>query len=146
MCKSSNLAFVLFFAFLFKLEVIRLPLIGIIGLITIGVIMMVSAETKFVLSGAVQVLSASAMGGFRWALTQMLLDREGMGMNNPVATIFWLSPVMGVAMAITSAIVENWREIFGGVFFDGLTRSLLTLALITAPGVLAFCMSLSEFA
>lgn len=37
MCKSSNLAFVLLFAFIFRLEVVRLSLIGIIGLITIGV-------------------------------------------------------------------------------------------------------------
>lgn len=37
MCKSSNLAFVLFFAFLFRLEVIRWSLIGIITIITVGV-------------------------------------------------------------------------------------------------------------
>lgn len=37
--------------------------------------MMVSAETELVVIGAVQVLLASCMGGLRWALTQMLLEK-----------------------------------------------------------------------
>ncbi|PWN43683.1 TPT-domain-containing protein [Ceraceosorus guamensis] len=146
MCKSSNLAFVLIFAFLFRLEVVRLSLIGIITLITIGVVMMVAAETQFVLEGAIEVLTASAMGGLRWALTQILLDREGMGMNNPVATVFWLAPVMFVAMISVSAAVENWGEMFSSKFFEGLGNTVRTLALAIVPGAFAFCMNLSEFA
>ncbi|SPO30120.1 related to YMD8 - putative nucleotide sugar transporter [Ustilago trichophora] len=148
MCKSSNLAFVLFFAFLFGLEVIRWSLIGIISLITVGVVMMVAAETKFVLVGAVQVLSASALGGLRWALTQMLLDRDEMGMNNPIATIFWLAPVMGVSLISLSAIFESWHSIFAAKsgYFDTLPHALKTIGLIAAPGMLAFGMNLAEFA
>lgn len=148
MCKSSNLAFVLFFAFLFGLEVIRWSLIGIIALITLGVVMMVAAETKFVLIGAVQVLSASALGGLRWALTQMLLDRDEMGMNNPIATIFWLAPVMGVALISLSAIFESWHAIFAAQsgYFDTAAHALKTIGLIGAPGILAFGMNLAEFA
>lgn len=148
MCKSSNLAFVLFFAFLFGLEVIRWSLIGIISLITIGVVLMVAAETKFVLVGAVQVLSASALGGLRWALTQMLLDRDEMGMNNPIATIFWLSPVMGVCLITLSAAFESWHTIFAAKsgYFDSVPHALKTVGLIAAPGFLAFGMNLAEFA
>ncbi|PWY99311.1 TPT-domain-containing protein [Testicularia cyperi] len=148
MCKSSNLAFVLFFAFLFGLEVIRWSLIGIIALITIGVVMMVAAETKFVLIGAVQVLSASALGGLRWALTQMLLDRDEMGMNNPIATIFWLAPVMGVCLVSLSAIFESWANIFTDKngWFDTLPHGLRMAGLMAAPGFLAFGMNLAEFA
>ncbi|KAE8226165.1 hypothetical protein CF319_g1196 [Tilletia indica] len=151
MCKSSNLAFVLFFAFLFRLEKVRLSLIGIIGLITIGVIMMVAAETQFVLVGAIEVLTASAMGGIRWALAQMLLDgrgrNNGMGMaRNPIATIFWLAPIMAVSMAVASMIVEDWRVVLTSRHFRDFAASMKTLGLVTAPGVLAFCMHLSEFA
>lgn len=148
MCKSSNLAFVLFFAFLFGLEVMRWSLIGIISLITVGVVLMVAAETKFVLVGAVQVLSASALGGLRWALTQMLLDRDEMGMNNPIATIFWLAPVMGVALISLSAAFESWYTIFAAKsgYFDTLPHAFKTIGLIAAPGVLAFGMNLAEFA
>jgi solute carrier family 35 protein C2 len=146
MCKSSNLAFVLFFAFLFKLEKLRLSLIGIITLITIGVIMMVAAETQFVLVGAVQVLTASAMGGLRWALTQMLLHKSQMGMDNPIATIFWLSPLMSFFMILSSIFLEDWRAMFGGQFFRDYSSALKSIALMIAPGFIAFLMNLSEFA
>jgi solute carrier family 35 protein C2 len=146
MCKSSNLAFVLFFAFLFKLEKLRWSLIGIITLITIGVIMMVAAETKFVLEGAVQVLTASAMGGLRWALTQMLLHKKQMGMDNPIATIFWLSPLMSFFMILSSIFLEDWKTMFGGVFFQDFGTTIKTIALMVAPGFIAFLMNLSEFA
>merc|ERR1712093_47220 len=51
MCKSSTLGFVLLFAFLFKLERPTWPLVGIIAVITAGVIMMVSSETQFRVAG-----------------------------------------------------------------------------------------------
>ncbi|CAO1635600.1 unnamed protein product [Parajaminaea phylloscopi] len=147
MCKSSNLVFVLLFAFLFGLEKLKWNLIAVIVVITAGVVMMVSAETELVVIGAVQVLLASCMGGLRWALTQMLLEKEKLGMNNPVATIFWLCPPMAVLLLATSGIVEDWRALFGGEeFHGGLWRLIKTLAMILFPGCLAFCMSLSEFA
>jgi len=51
LCKSSTLAFVLGFAFLFRLEKMELRLILVIATITIGVILMVATETEFVLTG-----------------------------------------------------------------------------------------------
>lgn len=51
MCKSSTLAFVLIFAFLFRLERMSWKLVGIIALITAGVIMMVFSEPPFLLIG-----------------------------------------------------------------------------------------------
>ncbi|CAO1621515.1 unnamed protein product [Jaminaea pallidilutea] len=147
MCKSSNLVFVLLFAFLFRLEKLRWNLVAVIVVITIGVIMMVSAETKLVVLGAIQVLLASCMGGLRWALTQMLLEKEKLGMNNPVATIFWLCPPMAVLLLTTSGVVESWSDLFASDdFHGGLGRLLKTVSLLIFPGILAFCMSLSEYA
>ena len=88
MCKSSSLAFVLLFAFLFKLEVPSWRLAGIIFIITSGVVLMVSTETEYNYVGMVQVLVASMLGGLRWSLTQILLDKESMGMSNPIATLY----------------------------------------------------------
>jgi solute carrier family 35 protein C2 len=51
MCKSSTLAFVLLFAFIFRLEKPSWKLILIIVIITAGVILMVSDETDFNLVG-----------------------------------------------------------------------------------------------
>lgn len=145
MCKSSNLAFVLLFAVIFGLEKLRLSLIGIITLITVGVIMMVAAETEFVLEGAIEVLTASAMGGLRWALMQMLLKRKKMGMSNPIATTFWLSPLMGVFMISGSLLIENWKKLFTSPFFSDAPSSFHTIGLLVLPGFIVFCMNLCEF-
>lgn len=145
MCKSSSLIFVLTFAFLFNLETFSLRLIGVILLIFTGVLLMVATETHFVLSGFILVISASALGGLRWSLTQILLKNKKMGLNNPAATIFWLAPIMGLTLAIPSVGLDNWAALFGTGFFDGFRTTLNTTFLLTAPGVVAFCMVMSEF-
>ncbi|KAM0753224.1 TPT-domain-containing protein [Meredithblackwellia eburnea MCA 4105] len=146
MCKSSSLAFVLLFAFIFKLEKPSWKLFGIILIITGGVVLMVSTETQFDFVGMVEVLSASALGGLRWSLTQILLDKESMGMGNPIATLFWLAPIMGVTLATTSMIVDGWGNVFGQEdFFGSVGSTLKTAVIIFCPGVLAFAMNVTEF-
>lgn len=145
MCKSSSLIFVLFFAFMFKLEVFSWRLVGVIFLIFSGVVLMVATETHFILEGLILVLSASALGGLRWTLTQVLLKNKKMGLDNPAATIFWLAPAMGVTLAMVSVIVEHWGTLFSTDFFRGLHNTSETVFYLTAPGILAFCMVLSEF-
>lgn len=146
MCKSSSLAFVLCFAFIFKLEKPTYKLTGIIALITAGVILMVSSETQFDFWGMIEVLSASCMGGLRWSLTQILLDKKSMGMNSPIATIFWLAPTMGITLAICSMAFEGWNTIMSQeVFFGDLGKSLTTMGYIVTAGGLAFLMTVSEY-
>ncbi|KAM6502443.1 Triose-phosphate Transporter family domain containing protein [Amanita muscaria] len=145
MCKSSSLIFVLLFAFVFRLEVFSWRLVAVIFLIFSGVLLMVATETHFVLHGFLLVIGASALGGFRWSLTQLLLRDNKMGFNNPAATVFWLSPIMGATLALFSMILEGWAEMFKSKFFSGLGATLETCFFLTAPGVVAFCMVLSEF-
>jgi solute carrier family 35 protein C2 len=106
---------------------------------------MVASETAFVLDGFLLVISASAMGGLRWSLTQIMLKNKQMGCDNPAATIFWLSPAMGACLAIVSAAIESWVSLFRSQFFSGFTKILETLFFLSAPGVVAFCMVLSEY-
>ncbi|KAF8610745.1 TPT-domain-containing protein [Ceratobasidium sp. AG-I] len=165
MCKSSSLVFVLFFAFIFRLERFSARLIGVILLITSGVVLMVATETKFALGGMLLVFAASALGGLRWALTQMLLtghgghgaavpnaaaeaeekEEEPMGMDNPCATIYWLAPTMAVTLFTLCAIVDGLGTIFASKFFDGYGETFRTILFIVAPGTLAFCMTLAEY-
>lgn len=147
MCKSSSLVFVLMFAFAFGLERIRCNLIAVIVVITAGVIMMVAAETKLVVIGAVQVLSASVMGGLRGALTQLLLEKEKLGLSNPVSMILWICPIMGVLLFLSSPLIESWSDMFANEeFHNGILRAIKMIALLIVPGCLAFCMMLSEYA
>ena len=133
------------FAFLFRLEVFSWRLVAVIFLIFSGVVLMVATEAQFVLQGLILVLSASALGGLRWSLTQILLKTKKIGFDNPTATIYWLAPSMAITLAITSAILENWPSIFRSEFFQGALAASETIFFLTAPGILAFCMVLSEF-
>ncbi|KAF7321459.1 TPT domain-containing protein [Mycena kentingensis (nom. inval.)] len=144
MVKSSSLIFVLLFAFLFRLERFSWRLIGVIFLIFSGVLLMVATETDFVLVGFLLVISASALGGFRWSLTQILLKNKELGMDSPVSTIFWLSPIMSLTLGIVSLLIDDWSALAQTDFFTGI-KALKTVLLLTAPGFVAFCMILSEF-
>ncbi|MBW0511972.1 hypothetical protein O181_051687 [Austropuccinia psidii MF-1] len=146
MCKSSSLAFVLMFAFIFKLEKPTFKLTGIILLITTGVVLMTSTETQSNFLGMVQVLSASCFGGLRWSLTQILLDKKSMGMNTPIATIFWLAPTMAIVLSICSLCFEGWGKLLGEkAFFGDLVKSLETMFYIVIAGIIAFLMTVSEY-
>ncbi|PFH52067.1 hypothetical protein AMATHDRAFT_141107 [Amanita thiersii Skay4041] len=145
MCKSSSLIFVLLFAFFFRLEVFSWRLIAVIFLIFSGVLLMVATETHFVLTGFLLVLTASALGGLRWSLTQLLLRDKRMGFDNPAATVYWLAPAMGITLGTISLFSEHWGTLFQTKFFSSVGSSSETLLYLTAPGVVAFCMVLSEF-
>lgn len=144
MCKSSTLIFVLGFAFAFRLEQWSLRLIAVIVFISFGVFLMVFNATTVSIPGIIMVFSASALAGLRWALTQLLMHKREMGMTNPFATIYWLSPVMGITLALISMVVEGWGNIFLSHFFAG-WKALQTLGLIVFPGTLAFSMVASEY-
>lgn len=146
MCKSSSLAFVLIFAFIFHLEKPTLKLVSIITIMTAGVVMMVFGEVKFVWQGFALVMTASMLSGLRWSLTQLLLLRNP-ATGNPFSSIFFLAPVMFVGLLGTALSVEGF-----GHFSDGFNTLadkkgvFVSLGLIVFPGFVAFCMTASEFA
>ena len=144
MCKSSSLIFVLTFAFLFRLETFSFRLIGVIFLIFSGVLLMVATESHFVLGGFMLVISASALSGLRWSLTHLLLKNKQLGMDNPAATLFWLSPTMGLTLGVISIIIESWSTIFRD-FYGSVGDATRTTFYLISPGIVAFCMVLSEF-
>ncbi|KAJ1648810.1 hypothetical protein IWQ61_009902, partial [Dispira simplex] len=145
MCKSSSLAFVLLFAFLFRLEQPRLTLIGIIAIISVGVFLMAMSEVEFVLVGFVEVMMAAAMSGLRWSLTQILLQDETIGISSPLASMFFLSPLMALCLLVASACVEPLGSVLDKVLAtSGLLASEFTIIIILG-GVLATLMVLAEF-
>lgn len=146
MCKSSALAFILIFAFLFRLESPSVKLVLIIATMTVGVVMMVAGEAAFNALGFVLVISASFFSGFRWSLTQILLLRNP-ATSNPFSGIFFLAPIMFLALAIMAIPIEGFGPLATGLSvlvekkgpFEG-------IGIILLPGVLAFLMTTSEFA
>ncbi|KAN0068126.1 Triose-phosphate Transporter family domain containing protein [Elaphomyces granulatus] len=146
MCKSSALAFVLLFAFIFRLEALSVKLILIIATMTIGVIMMVAGETDFNALGFALVIASAFFSGFRWGLTQILLLRHP-ATSNPFSTLFFLTPVMFASLLSIALAVEGPAQISQG--FRALAAAkgpALGVSLLVFPGILAFCMITAEFA
>ncbi|KAH7163311.1 triose-phosphate transporter family-domain-containing protein [Dactylonectria estremocensis] len=146
MCKSSSLAFVLIFAFMFRLEVPTWRLVAIIATMTLGVILMVFGEVEFKLGGFLLVISAAFFSGFRWGLTQILLLRNP-STSNPFSSIFYLTPVMFAVLISIALPVEGFGNLIEG--FKVLSNewgSVMAPLFLLFPGCLAFCMTASEFA
>ncbi|KAK2073519.1 hypothetical protein P8C59_007800 [Phyllachora maydis] len=146
MCKSSSLAFVLLFAFLFRLESPTWKLVAVIATMTMGVVMMVAGEVEFRLAGFVLVISAAFFSGFRWGLTQILLLRNP-ATSNPFSSIFFLAPVMFLTLFVIAIPVEGFGPLMAGLqTLRDEFGVLATLLLIVFPGTMAFFMTASEFA
>lgn len=146
MCKSSVLAFVLLFAFIFHLEQPTWRLCAIILFMTVGVIMMVAGETAFNALGFVLVMIASLCSGFRWSLTQILLLRNR-ATSNPFSSIFFLTPVMFVALFALALPIEGPGNVIQGIKdLSASEGGFLSFILLLFPGLLAFLMVSAEFA
>jgi solute carrier family 35, member C2 len=146
MCKSSSLAFVLLFAFLFRLEQPSWKLCAIIATMTAGVVMMVAGETEFNAIGFVLVIASAFFSGFRWALTQILLLRNP-ATSNPYATIFFLAPIMFGTLFVLALFVEGPRAIITGLQILSNAKGVVSgILLLLFPGCLAFGLISSEFA
>ncbi|OLY83933.1 putative sugar phosphate/phosphate translocator [Smittium mucronatum] len=91
-------------------------------------------------------MSASAMSGVRWSMTQILIEKAKLGMNNPILTLSYLTPIMGIFLTILTLIFENpIFELPKSGFFDTFSNSISTIFLIAIGGFLATMMILSEF-
>ncbi|KAK9439220.1 nucleotide-sugar transporter [Metarhizium brunneum] len=145
MCKSSSLAFVLLFAFVFRLETPTWRLVAIIATMTFGVILMVFGEVEFKFGGFFLVISAAFFSGLRWALTQILLLRNP-ATSNPFSSIFFLSPVMFVVLFSLAIPVEGFGPLWDGLKALNAEWGVWTPLFLLFPGCIAFLMIASEFA
>ena len=146
MCKSSSLAFVLLFAFVFGLESPSIKLILIIATMTVGVVMMVAGEAAFNAIGFALIIASAFFSGFRWGLTQILLLRHP-ATSNPFSTLFFLTPVMLSSLIVIALAVEGPIEILNGIVaLTDVHGIVVGSVFLIFPGFLAFCMIASEFA
>ncbi|KAI7871933.1 triose-phosphate transporter family-domain-containing protein [Mucor mucedo] len=145
MVKSSTPIWVLLFSFLFGFEKPRFLLVAIIGLMVAGVVLTVEGETKFDMLGFTLVFVASIVSGLRWSMTQLLLKHENMGIGNPIATLYYLSPVMFITMLTLSLIFENPLHQFQhSKHFDTFSHIMESFGLMSIGGFLALAMTLAE--
>lgn len=148
MLKTSSLMFVLLFGLLFRLEKFNWRLVVIVGVMTASVMMMVrrpgqEVDNPHSTVGIILVLSASCVSGLRWSFTQLLLKHNSYT-NNPISTIFYISPAMCVALFAVGLVAEGWGNFMSLPIWE-LKGVFGTIGLMILPGVLAFMMTLCEF-
>uniref|UniRef100_A0A673LJ90 Collagen alpha-1(XX) chain-like n=1 Tax=Sinocyclocheilus rhinocerous TaxID=307959 RepID=A0A673LJ90_9TELE len=147
MTKSSAVLFILFFSLVFKLEEPNPFLILVVLLITSGLFMFTLKSTQFNLEGFIMVLLASFIGGIRWTLTQVLMQKAELGLQNPIDTMYHLQPLMFLGLFPLFLLneglsVSTTEKLFRVSELSHLLYSLLTLSV---GGMLAFGLGFSEF-
>nr|XP_016450458.1 PREDICTED: probable sugar phosphate/phosphate translocator At1g06470 [Nicotiana tabacum] len=145
MCKSASPIFLLFFAFAFRLESPSLKLLGVILIISVGILFTVAKETEFQFWGFVFVMLAAVMSGFRWTMTQILLQKEVYGLKNPLTLMSYVTPVMALSTAVLSLIFDPWYEFGSTKYFDSSWHIARSCLLMLFGGTLAFFMVLTEY-
>ncbi|NP_001086345.1 solute carrier family 35 (GDP-fucose transporter), member C2 S homeolog [Xenopus laevis] len=147
MTKSSAVLFILFFSLVFKLEEMRPALILVVLLISGGLFMFTFKSTQFDTGGFVLVLAASGLGGVRWTLTQLLMQKAELGLQNPIDTMYHLQPVMFLSLFPLFIGIEGFHVATSEQLFCSQdTHQLLTLiATLALGGFLAFGLGFSEF-
>ncbi|CAK9860372.1 unnamed protein product [Sphagnum jensenii] len=145
MCKSGAPVFILLFAFAFRLEVPSLKLLGIIVIISFGVMLTVAKETEFQLEGFILVMLSTVMAGFRWTVTQLLLQKEEYGLNNPFVAMSYFTPIMALITVVFSLALEPWHKLGSTAFFDSTFHIFESCALMLLGGTLAFFMVMAEY-
>jgi solute carrier family 35 protein C2 len=143
MVKSSTPVFVLGWAYLFNVEKITWPLIGVIVVIASGEFLTVFGEVDFVIHGFLLCLTASILSGARWTLVQMKLQRLDPPLKSTFVTMKLLAPSMFWSMLLISMVVERpWIKLKEHGNFDELSKAF---ALGLIGGFFAVFMILCEF-
>ncbi|XP_068665792.1 probable sugar phosphate/phosphate translocator At1g06470 [Aristolochia californica] len=145
MCKSAAPIFLLMFAFAFKLESPSIKLFGIIIVISIGVLLTVAKEAEFELWGFIFVMLAAVMSGFRWSMTQILLQKETYGIKHPITLMSYVTPIMALTTALFSLLMDPWHKFKGSHYFNSSWHVFQSCLLMVIGGSLAFLMVLTEY-
>lgn len=145
MCKSASPIFLLLFAFALRLESPSLKLFGIILVISVGILLTVAKETEFEFWGFIFVMLAAVMSGFRWCMTQILLQREAYGLKNPLTLMSYVTPVMALATGFSSLLMDPWHEFPVNEYFNSSWHVMRSCLLMLFGGMLAFFMVLTEY-
>ncbi|MEO2192057.1 MAG: hypothetical protein ABGY24_06410 [bacterium] len=149
MLKSTTPLFLLLFAILMGIERMSWRLAGVIAIISLGLFLLVEGEEdgEFSWAGFLMVISASALAGLRWAITQVLLqgDAHNASRGGALEIIELLSPIMGVTLLVTSICVERPWRLFHTAFFSSWTHAAIVFAVAFADALIALCMVYAEF-
>lgn len=146
MIKASAPIFVLFFAFIFRIEKITMGLVLVIAIISAGELLTVWGEVDFDFTGFILCLGSSVCSGLRWTLVQFKIQNLEPPLKSAVSTMRLLSPSMFFSMLILCIIIERpVSTLAASTYFATFGDSCSTLLIALAGGSLAISMVLCEF-
>ena len=148
MIRSTQILWILLFSVLFGLEKPKFNLIFIILCISGGLLLSVYKSTQFHLEGFCLCCLACFLSGVRWTLTQLLCQKDNLGLNNPIEVVYHLMPTMLLGLypiflgRETDFLISEWT-------FNApspvIPNVLTTVLLISSGGIIAFFLSCAEF-
>lgn len=147
MTKTTSTPFILFFGLVLKLERKHWSQVVIVLLITTGLIMFTYKSTAFSFIGFIMVLTAAFFSGIRWTLSQLIMQKSKLGLENPIDFIFHIQPLMiltllPIAIGVEGVSIAASEDTFR---FQELSTFTHTFFLMTVGGLIAFCMEVAEF-
>ncbi|XP_014781984.1 solute carrier family 35 member C2 [Octopus bimaculoides] len=147
MSKSSTVLFILGFSLLFRLEKFRPSLLVVVLFISGGLFLFTYHSTEFNLIGFILVMTATFLSGLRWTLTQLVVQKEGLGLRNPLDMMFHIEPWMIISLLPLSASFEGLRIVSTKQFFryEHISVALKNCGWALIGAILAFFMEIAEF-
>jgi len=146
MVKASSPIFVLFFAFIFRIEQITFSLISVIAVITFGEFLTVFGEAEFNAVGFILCLSSSILAGLRWTMVQFFLNRLEPPLVSAISTLRLVSSTMFISLTLIAFIVEEpIHTLYHSPFFASRSDSVETVLIAFIGAFLAVSMVLCEF-
>ena len=127
MTKTTSILFIMILGIFFKLErkhwsQVRLKMsivvppfvtlshdfqVVIVLCISLGIGLFTHKSTSFSGLGFVMCLTASLMCGFRWTLSQKVMQKSELGLENPIDMIFHVQPLMIMAILPLALGIEG---------------------------------------
>jgi len=107
MTKSTAIIFVLVNALILRLEKASITLFFIVFSISGGLFLFTFRTTDFNTLGFILVLAASFSSGFRWTLSQFIMQKADMGIQSPVDMMYFSQPWMFITIFPISVFLEG---------------------------------------
>lgn len=147
MTKTSALVFVLIFGLLLGVEKFRWLQLVVVLCISCGLLLFTYESTQFRIEGFLLCLAAAFSSGFRWSLTQLLAQKNELGLSNPVDLMYHVQPWMMLLLLPVAISQEGSRFVSSEGFFRYSDGSLLAfnVGMMVGGALLAFGLEFSEF-
>jgi len=147
MTKTTSILFIMILGIVFKLERKHWSQVLIVGSISVGIGLFTHKSTAFSMVGFVMCLTASLMCGFRWTLSQKIMQKSQLGLENPIDMIYHVQPLMIIAVLPLAVGMEGlaFAASSSGFRYQSSGQIAHTAAVIGGGGILAFFMELFEY-